>query len=260
MTTGNKLSTLRREAGYTQEQLAEMLDVSRQAVSKWESDLAYPETEKLIKLGELYGCSMDYLLKDDVQNKNGTTPSESPSPALSFKHWHFEWKSKQTVAGLPLCHVNLGLGQSAKGIVAVGLASKGVLSLGIFSMGAVSFGVFSLGILALGAFSLGLLAAGALAAGLLAFGGVCLGIIAVGGVAMGCFAAGGCAVGKYLAVGDYAFGDIALGVTRMNAYRFGVAPFDKLDLEKAAKLLDQTVPWWLDWAKNMIKPFLSHIF
>lgn len=256
MTTGNKLATLRREAGYTQEQLAELLDVSRQSVSKWESDLAYPETEKLIKLGELYGCSMDYLLKDDVQDKNGTTPTNSPTSLPSLKHWHFEWKSERVVAGLPLCHINIGFGRSAKGIIAVGLAAKGVVSLGLFSMGILSLGVFSLGVLALGAFALGILAAGALAAGLLAFGGICLGIIAAGGVAVGCFAAGGCAVGKYLAVGDYAFGDIALGITRMNAHRFGTAPFDKLDLEKAAKLLDQTVPWWLDWAKNIVKPFL----
>ena len=67
MTTGNKLAKLRREAGYTQEQLAEMLEVSRQSISKWESDISYPETEKLIKLGELYNCSMDYLLKDNVE-------------------------------------------------------------------------------------------------------------------------------------------------------------------------------------------------
>ena len=256
MTTGNKLSTLRREAGYTQEQLAEMLDVSRQAVSKWESDLAYPETEKLIKLGELYNCSMDYLLKEDVQSKNGEKAITSPPQIRSLNLRAFEWKSKRTVAGLPLCHINFGLGRSAKGIIAVGLAAKGIVSLGLFSMGVFSLGVFSLGALALGAFALGLLAAGALAAGLLVFGGICLGIIAVGGVAIGCFAAGGCAVGKYLAVGDFAFGDIALGITRMNAYRFGVAPFDNIDMEKAAKLLDQTVPWWLGWAKNLVKLFL----
>ena len=40
--------------------------VSRQALSKWESGAAYPETEKLIRLGKLYHCSMDYLLMDDA--------------------------------------------------------------------------------------------------------------------------------------------------------------------------------------------------
>ena len=51
MTFGEKLSKLRRDAGYTQEQLAELLGVSRQSVSKWESDIAYPETDKLVKKG-----------------------------------------------------------------------------------------------------------------------------------------------------------------------------------------------------------------
>ena len=73
MTLGDKLTALRKENQYTQEQLADLLGVSRQSVSKWESNLAYPETEKLIKLGELYRCSMDYLLKDEQE-----TPSPQP--------------------------------------------------------------------------------------------------------------------------------------------------------------------------------------
>ena len=52
-----------------------MLGVSRQSISKWESDLAYPETDKLIELGRLFDCSMDYLLKEDVTEKNGMNPS-----------------------------------------------------------------------------------------------------------------------------------------------------------------------------------------
>ncbi|MCI8502065.1 MAG: helix-turn-helix transcriptional regulator [Oscillospiraceae bacterium] len=62
MTLGDKLSKLRKEANYTQEQFAELLGVSRQSVSKWESDVTYPETEKLIRIGELFDCSLDYLL------------------------------------------------------------------------------------------------------------------------------------------------------------------------------------------------------
>ena len=59
MTLGEKLAKLRREQNYTQEQLAQLMGVSRQAVSRRESDLAYPETEKLLRLGKLYHCSMD---------------------------------------------------------------------------------------------------------------------------------------------------------------------------------------------------------
>lgn len=74
MTFGEKLSILRKEKNYTQEQLADILGVSRQSVSKWESDIAYPETEKLIAMGKLFECSMDYLLRDDVTEK-GTVES-----------------------------------------------------------------------------------------------------------------------------------------------------------------------------------------
>ncbi len=48
MTIGEKLAKLRKEHNYTQEEFAALLEVSRQAVSKWESDLAYPETDRLI--------------------------------------------------------------------------------------------------------------------------------------------------------------------------------------------------------------------
>ncbi|MBP3696164.1 MAG: helix-turn-helix transcriptional regulator [Clostridia bacterium] len=69
MTFGEKLSKLRKENNYTQEQLADILSVSRQSVSKWESDIAYPETDKLIDLGKLFDCSMDYLLKEEITEK-----------------------------------------------------------------------------------------------------------------------------------------------------------------------------------------------
>ncbi len=74
MTLGEKLSKLRKEYNYTQEQLADILGVSRQSISKWESDIAYPETDKLIKMGKLFECSMDYLLNDDITEKQGIEP------------------------------------------------------------------------------------------------------------------------------------------------------------------------------------------
>ncbi|MGN0824024.1 MAG: helix-turn-helix domain-containing protein [Candidatus Coproplasma sp.] len=64
MTTGEKIYSLRKEARITQEEFAEKLEVSRQAVSKWESDLSYPETEKLIKITQMFGVTCDYLLND----------------------------------------------------------------------------------------------------------------------------------------------------------------------------------------------------
>ena len=66
MTTGEKLQSLRKQNNYTQEELAEIMNVSRQSISKWESDVAFPETEKLIFLSKLYDCSIDYLLNAQI--------------------------------------------------------------------------------------------------------------------------------------------------------------------------------------------------
>ena len=68
MTFAEKLAKLRKAQNYTQEQLADLLGVSRQSVSKWESGLAYPETEKLIRIGDMFDCSIDYLLKDSIED------------------------------------------------------------------------------------------------------------------------------------------------------------------------------------------------
>lgn len=60
------LQSLRKIKNMSQEQLAEKLEVSRQAVSKWESGNGYPETEKLIAICEIFDCSMDNLVKGKI--------------------------------------------------------------------------------------------------------------------------------------------------------------------------------------------------
>lgn len=82
-----KLYTLRKNKGLSQEQLAESLNVSRQAVSKWESGTAMPETEKLLAISKFFGVSMDYLMKDGV-------PQESAQPSV---------KKTASLPGLVLC-------------------------------------------------------------------------------------------------------------------------------------------------------------
>ena len=64
MTLGEKIQMLRSRAGMSQETLAELLEVSRQAVSKWERDEAVPETEKIVRLSDCFQVTTDYLLKD----------------------------------------------------------------------------------------------------------------------------------------------------------------------------------------------------
>lgn len=67
MTLGARLQELRLRHGMSQDALADKLGVSRQAVSKWERDEATPDLDKIIKLSELYGISLDALLKEEPQ-------------------------------------------------------------------------------------------------------------------------------------------------------------------------------------------------
>ena len=71
MTFGENLQFLRKRAGMTQEGLAEKMDVSRQSVSKWESNAAYPETDAILRLCGLFRCDMDTLLRGDVSRRFG---------------------------------------------------------------------------------------------------------------------------------------------------------------------------------------------
>lgn len=257
MTTGEKLSRLRKDNNYTQEQLADILGVSRQSVSKWESDIAFPETEKLIKISELFDCSVDYLLKENSVQPKAEAPAEIN---ISLKNFSYEWKSKKTVNGVPLVHINYGIGRVAKGVIAIGLTAKGIVSLGFFSLGVISFGFLSLGLLSIGLIALGIISAGTFSAGILSFGCITLGVISVGAVAGGEFAIGALARGNYLAIGDHAAAQIAIGKTEASGSVYEqLAEFGKLSAEEKAQVFDTlkaTVPAWLKWALPIVKIFM----
>ena len=73
MAFGDKLQAIRHAAGLTQEQMAEELQVSRQAVSRWESNRSFPEVEKILYIANRYGVSMAELFEEEV-------PTEQPRP------------------------------------------------------------------------------------------------------------------------------------------------------------------------------------
>ena len=75
MSFGNKLAEARKKQNLTQEQLAERLGVTRQAVSRWESGAAWPETDKLVRMAQLLEVSCDYLLQDGVDERGNPAPS-----------------------------------------------------------------------------------------------------------------------------------------------------------------------------------------
>lgn len=65
MTLGQKLKEIRKKFGLSQEQLAEIINVSRQAITKWETDAGLPDTENLKELSRIFGISIDYLLDNN---------------------------------------------------------------------------------------------------------------------------------------------------------------------------------------------------
>lgn len=74
MTLGQKLKEIRKRFGLSQEQLAEIMNVSRQAITKWENDTGMPDTSNLQELSKVFGITIDYLLNND-----------NSLPALSMK-------------------------------------------------------------------------------------------------------------------------------------------------------------------------------
>lgn len=92
MAVSDKLYELRKKQGLSQEQLAEKLGVSRQAVSKWESGQAAPEYEKLIAISDYFNVTLDYLMKDDSGEMSAEAPQSTP------KH-----SREKSIAGLIFC-------------------------------------------------------------------------------------------------------------------------------------------------------------
>ena len=77
MIISDKITALRKKNGWSQEELAERMNVSRQAVSKWESAQAIPDLDRILQLGALFGVTTDYLLKDEMESEEFT--DEIPS-------------------------------------------------------------------------------------------------------------------------------------------------------------------------------------
>lgn len=88
MILADKIINLRKQAGWSQEELANQLGVSRQAVSKWESGASIPDLDKILRLSQLFGVSTDYLLRDDVEPEPLPAEPELPpaEPCAPVQH------------------------------------------------------------------------------------------------------------------------------------------------------------------------------
>lgn len=235
-----------------------------QSISKWESDIAYPETDKLIKLGKLFECSMDYLLNDDITEKQGVVPKSSETFLDKLKKQFHERKSKKMIFGMPLYHIGrnahgfFALGFKAKGVFSIGLMSRGIFSFGLLSLGIISIGILSLGMISVGTLSLGLLAVGSIALGLFTAGAISVGIVSFGALSVGCFSSGALAIGKYIAVGDHAHALIAIGETLADGNVYShIGDLTTADISTVVEWLDANVPSWLGWAKGLFKLYIQ---
>lgn len=218
----------------SQEQLAERLGITRQSVSKWEAGSSIPEISKLVAMSEIFRVSLDYLLKDylDEEKNSGIAAGGCRNEPYGEKRSEanqqmdednsrlekkvddlaryikgYQYTSKTKIAGIPLVSIRfsrqLGRDGIAKGIIAIGNVAIGVISLGACSFGIISFGSIAVGLLAIGA----------LAFGLAAWGAVAIGVVAFGASAMGIYSAGASAWGQEVAVGVSAMGKTAIGET-----------------------------------------------
>lgn len=80
MILADKIIDLRKKNGWSQEELASQLGVSRQSVSKWESGQSIPDLDRILKMSDIFGVSTDYLLKDDVEPADTPPQMDAPQP------------------------------------------------------------------------------------------------------------------------------------------------------------------------------------
>ncbi len=85
MNLAQTIMKLRKQNGWSQEDLAERLDVSRQSVSKWESAQSVPDLSKVVKLSEVFNVSTDYLIKDDNWDKTLSDDAQAPLPSINVE-------------------------------------------------------------------------------------------------------------------------------------------------------------------------------
>lgn len=105
MILAEKIAMLRKKNGWSQEELAMKLNVSRQSVSKWESTASMPDLDKIIRLSEIFGVTTDFLIKDEVEADEKTFPVEA--------EWEMDVE-KEVARSVSLEEANTFMNQTAK--------------------------------------------------------------------------------------------------------------------------------------------------
>jgi len=249
MSLGHKLYELRKKKGLSQEEIGYELNVTRQTISKWETNQSIPELDKLTSISKLFEISIDELLNNKKYIKNSNNDKS-----------RYEYKSKKTLFGMPLVHINIGKGKyTAKGIIAIGNFAFGLFSLGFISIGLISFGVLAIGLIALGILSIAGLSMGAIAFGIFALGAIAFGYFATGAVAIGVYAAGAVAIAKNIAVGYYANAHIAIGeITKGNIEILRInQKLQNIEYKAVVSIINNEFPKILQLIKEIIFIFIK---
>lgn len=153
MILADKIITLRKKNGWSQEELAEKVGVSRQAISKWESAQSVPDLDKILRMSEIFGVTTDFLLKDEMETEeySGSTAEDSPLRSVSMedanKYLAFKHSAAAKIAfGVllcilsPICLIILG-GLADQGMMTEMVASAVGVSV-LLGMIAVAVGTF----------------------------------------------------------------------------------------------------------------------
>ena len=99
MILADKIIKLRKKNNWSQEELAEKMQVSRQAVSKWEGAQTIPDLEKILMLSSLFGVTTDYLLKDEIEDEEFTDESNTSVKRITLAQANdfLEWRKSASV-------------------------------------------------------------------------------------------------------------------------------------------------------------------
>ena len=139
MSFRDNLQYLRATRNMTQEQLAMLLGVSRQSVTKWEAEKSYPEMDKLLKLCQIFECSLDDLVQGDLtarvtEARAASVPAGPPTDVCGFDE-HQRRLARQVPAGVAAILVGCGLGFLAEGRFALLGADADVLTIVLILLG-----------------------------------------------------------------------------------------------------------------------------
>lgn len=140
MSFGENLQFLRKRRSLTQEELAEQLNVSRQSVSKWESDAAFPEMDTILTLCDLFSCDMDTLLRGDAARLFGTDTTGYDKHMNGFAR-AIAAGVALILAGVTLITVLVGLGDDGRAGTLIFLALL-IIAVAVFIVSGMGHGAF----------------------------------------------------------------------------------------------------------------------